>query len=97
MALWEADEGLGAEEAHGAHHVLATDRALGQLLGAGRAGGDVPALQQHALQRRRHADLAALFQGQVVHLCNGNAHKCLFQRYTHHRAVYVELVSQARH
>lgn len=63
--------GLGAEEAHGAHHVLAADGALGQLLGAGRAGGDVPALQQHALQRRRHADLAALFEGKVVHFCNG--------------------------
>lgn len=70
LADTEDGEGSGAEEAHGAHHVLAADGALGQLLGAGGAGGDVPALQEHALQGRRHADLAALFERKVVHLCN---------------------------
>lgn len=72
LVLAESPAGRsGAEEPHGAHHVLAADGALGQLLGARGAGGDVPALQQHALQRRRHADLAALFEGKVVDLCNG--------------------------
>lgn len=59
----------GSEEAHGSDDVLATDGALRELLGAGGAGGDVSALQQHALQRRRHADLAALLDRQVVQLC----------------------------
>ncbi|KPJ12214.1 hypothetical protein RR48_02210 [Papilio machaon] len=53
-AMWphSSSDGSGAEEAHGAHHVLAADGALRQLLGAARAGGDVAALQQHALQQR---------------------------------------------
>lgn len=61
--------GSGAEEPDGSDDVLPADGTLGQLLGAGGAGRDVATLQQHALQRRRHADLAALLGRQVVYVC----------------------------
>lgn len=70
---------LGSEYFHAAHNKLSANGTLAHLLATGGASHQVSAVEQHAVDRRRHAHLAQVLVAQFIHICkNINKKMCEF-------------------